>query len=223
MAADAARPAVGEQATLSGEELATLKKELERLKGELTTIQGEEPLLHVFVDSNTIAQVISGWTGIPVGRMMADQIQTILKLKDLLSERVIGQGHALEAVTRRIQTSRASMDDPNKPIGVFLLVGPSGVGKTETAVILSDLIYGGERNMITINMSEYQEAHTVSSLKGSPPGYVGYGEGASLPKQFAVSRTAWCCWTRSRRPTPMCGSSSFRYSTRGSLRMPKVV
>ena len=176
----AVAPAATEQATLSDEELATLKTELERLKSELTGVQGEDPLLHVFVDSNTIAQVISGWTGIPVGRMVADQIQTILKLKDLLGERVIGQGHALEAVTRRIQTSRASMDDPNKPIGVFLLVGPSGVGKTETAVILADLIYGGERNMVTINMSEYQEAHTVSSLKGSPPGYVGYGEGGVL-------------------------------------------
>lgn len=169
-----------ETATLSDEELASLKSELDKLKTELTTVQGEEPLLHVFVDGNTVAQVISGWTGIPVGRMVADQIQTILKLSNLLTEKVIGQGHALEAITRRIQTSRASMDDPNKPIGVFLLVGPSGVGKTETAIALSDLIYGGERNMVTINMSEYQEAHTVSSLKGSPPGYVGYGEGGVL-------------------------------------------
>jgi type VI secretion system protein VasG len=159
---------------------AELRKELDRLRAELAKVQGESPLLHTEVDSQTIAEVISGWTGIPIGRMMADQIQTILNLKNLLAERVIGQDHALEAITRRIQTSRAGMDDPSKPIGVFLLAGPSGVGKTETAVVLADLIYGGERNMVTINMSEYQEAHTVSSLKGAPPGYVGYGEGGVL-------------------------------------------
>ncbi|MGL5094523.1 MAG: AAA family ATPase, partial [Planctomycetia bacterium] len=134
----------------------------------------------VFVDSNTVAAVVNAWTGIPVGRMLADEITTVLKMKELLAERVIGQDHGLDAIARRIRTSRANMDDPQRPIGVFLLVGPSGVGKTETAVALSDLLYGGERNLVTINMSEYQEAHTVSSLKGSPPGYVGYGEGGVL-------------------------------------------
>lgn len=165
---------------LTEAEAAEYKTRLDELKTQLAKVQGENPLLHIDVNSQTIAEVISGWTGIPIGRMMADQIKTILDLKRYLAEKVIGQDHALEAITRRIQTSRASMDDPSKPIGVFLLAGPSGVGKTETAIVLADLIYGGERNMITINMSEYQEAHTVSSLKGSPPGYVGYGEGGVL-------------------------------------------
>src|SRR6185437_12046714 len=131
-------------------------------------------------DSQTIAEVIAGWTGIPVGKMLADEIKTILSLHTKLEERVIGQSQALDAIAQRIRTSRASLTDPRKPIGVFLMVGPSGVGKTETALTLADAIYGGERNLITINMSEYQEAHTVSSLKGSPPGYVGYGEGGVL-------------------------------------------
>ncbi len=136
--------------------------------------------MQVSVDSQTIAEVIAGWTGIPVGKMLADEIQTVLRLKSKLEERVIGQSHALEAIAQRIRTSRANLTDPRRPIGVFLLVGPSGVGKTETALSLADTLYGGERNLITINMSEYQEAHTVSSLKGSPPGYVGYGEGGVL-------------------------------------------
>jgi type VI secretion system protein VasG len=136
--------------------------------------------LQVSVDSQTIAQVIAGWTGIPVGKMLADEIQTVLKLRSKLEERVIGQSHALESLAQRIRTSRANLTDPRRPVGVFLLVGPSGVGKTETALALADALYGGERNLITINMSEYQEAHTVSSLKGSPPGYVGYGEGGVL-------------------------------------------
>ena len=132
------------------------------------------------VDAQTIAEVVAGWTGIPVGKMLADEIQTVLKLRSKLEERVIGQSHALEAIAQRIRTARANLTDPRRPIGVFLLVGPSGVGKTETALALADTLYGGERNLITINMSEYQEAHTVSSLKGSPPGYVGYGEGGVL-------------------------------------------
>ena len=132
------------------------------------------------VDSGAVAQIIAGWTGIPVGRMVADEIQTVLKLKESLEERVIGQSHALDAIAQRVRTSRANLEDPDKPKGVFLLVGTSGVGKTETAIALADALYGGERSMITIAMSEYQEAHTVSSLKGSPPGYVGYGEGGVL-------------------------------------------
>src|SRR3546814_10043572 len=127
-----------------------------------------------------VAQIIAAWTGIPVGKMVSDEIQTVLGLRDLLEERVIGQGHALDAIAQRVRTSRANLEDPGKPKGVFLLVGTSGVGKTETAIALADVLYGGERNMITIKMSEYQEAHTVSSLKGSPPGYVGFGQGGGL-------------------------------------------
>jgi type VI secretion system protein VasG len=127
-----------------------------------------------------VGEVISGWTGIPVGKMLKDEIATILALQKHLGNRVIGQPYALDVISQRIQTSRASLDDPAKPVGVFMLVGPSGVGKTETALALSDLLYGGEHNLITINMSEFQEAHTVSTLKGSPPGYVGYGEGVVL-------------------------------------------
>jgi type VI secretion system protein VasG len=127
-----------------------------------------------------VGEVISGWTGIPIGKMLKDEIAAILNLEKHLGARVIGQGHALGQISQRIRTSKAHLEDPNKPIGVFLLVGPSGVGKTETALALADLLYGGERNMVTINMSEFQEAHTVSTLKGSPPGYVGYGEGGVL-------------------------------------------
>jgi len=147
---------------------------------ELRQAQGETPLMQPVVTSQTIAEVISGCTGIPVGKMLADEINTVLQLKDRLARRVIGQDHALEAISQRIRTARANLTDPRRPVGVFLLVGPSGVGKTETALALADTLYGGERNLVTINMSEYQEAHTVSSLKGSPPGYVGYGEGGVL-------------------------------------------
>ena len=136
--------------------------------------------MQVCVDSQTVAEVVSGWTGIPVGKMMTDQIQTVLKLQDKLQERVIGQSSALAVISDRIRTSRAGLTDPRRPIGVFLLVGPSGVGKTETALALADALYGGERNLVVINMSEFQEAHTVSTLKGAPPGYVGYGEGGVL-------------------------------------------
>ena len=157
-----------------------LRSRLAGLKQQLTVLQGENPMIRVSVDSHLIGEVISGWTGIPVGKMLRDEVTTILELEAHLGNRVIGQGHALEAISRRIRTSKARLDDPGKPVGVFLLVGPSGVGKTETALALSDLLYGGERNLITINMSEFQEAHTVSTLKGSPPGYVGYGEGGVL-------------------------------------------
>jgi len=159
---------------------AALKAELDALNKELEKQQGESPLMQACVTSQTIAEVISGWTGIPVGKMLTDEIHTVLALKDRLEQRVIGQSHALEAIASRIRTARANLTDPRRPIGVFLLVGPSGVGKTETAITLAETLYGGERNLITINMSEYQEAHTVSSLKGSPPGYVGYGEGGVL-------------------------------------------
>jgi len=153
---------------------------LAKLEAELEALQGDEPLMRVCVDTQTVSEVISGWTGIPVGKMVKDEIGSVLDLSQQLGRRVIGQNHALDSIAQRIITSRASLDDPGKPVGVFLLVGPSGVGKTETALALSDLLYGGERNLITINMSEFQEAHTVSTLKGSPPGYVGYGEGGVL-------------------------------------------
>jgi len=157
-----------------------LRAELAGLTSELRALQGETPLVQVVVDDNLIGQVISGWTGIPVGKMLRDEAHVTLNLEGHLETRIIGQSHALEAISRRIRTSRAGIEDPGKPVGVFLLVGPSGVGKTETALALSDLLYGGERNLITINMSEFQEPHTVSTLKGSPPGYVGYGEGGVL-------------------------------------------
>ncbi len=157
-----------------------LRAELEKLNAELDALQGDSPLMRVCVDTQIVGEVISAWTGIPVGKMQQDEINTVLNLKDLMAARVIGQNHALEAIAQRISTNRAGMDDPVKPVGVFMLVGPSGVGKTETALALADFLYGGERNLITINMSEFQEAHTVSSLKGAPPGYVGYGEGGVL-------------------------------------------
>ena len=157
-----------------------LRKQLQELESQLSKLQGEAGLIRVCVDAHIVGEVISGWTGIPVGKMMKDEIATILQLQKLLGNRVIGQPYALEIISQRIETSRASLDDPNKPVGVFMLVGPSGVGKTETALALSDQLYGGEHNLITINMSEFQESHTVSTLKGSPPGYVGYGEGGVL-------------------------------------------
>lgn len=157
-----------------------LKTELKRLTADLKSIQGENPLMQPVVTGQSVAEVISGWTGIPIGKMVADEINAVLNLSQTLRERVLGQDHALEAISQRIRTSRAGLTDPKRPIGVFLLVGTSGVGKTETALALAESLYGGERNLISINMSEYQEAHTVSSLKGSPPGYVGYGEGGVL-------------------------------------------
>jgi type VI secretion system protein VasG len=160
-----------------GEDLAA---SLNRLEKGLDAIQSDEPMIPVCVDSGVVASVISGWTGIPVGKMLADELHTVLNLKEKLAERVVGQDQALDAIARRVRTSRADLDDPGKPVGVFLLVGPSGVGKTETAFALADMIYGGDRNMVTVNMSEFQEAHTVSSLKGAPPGYVGYGRGGVL-------------------------------------------
>ncbi len=161
-------------------ETETLRTELASLNAELDKLQGELPLMRVCVDAHIVGDVLSAWTGIPVGNMLKDEIATVLSLEKHLGSRVIGQDHALEAISQRIRTSKANLEDPNKPIGVFMLVGPSGVGKTETALALSDLFYGGEKNLITINMSEFQEAHTVSTLKGSPPGYVGYGEGGVL-------------------------------------------
>lgn len=145
------------------------KQQLNELNETLAQLQGDTPLVQVCVDGQVVGEVISAWTGIPLGKMLKDEINTVLSLKPLLEERVIGQTHALEAIAQRIRTARANLEDPGKPKGVFLLVGPSGVGKTETALALADILYGGERNIVTINMSEFQEAHTVATLKGSPP------------------------------------------------------
>lgn len=158
---------------------ATLAK-LKLLEYEIKTLQGEKPMIHPQVDAQCVAGVVADWTGIPVGRMVRNEIENVLNLAHGLGARIVGQPHALDTIARRIQTNRAGLDDPNKPVGVFMLAGTSGVGKTETALALAENLYGGEHNVITINMSEYQEAHTVSSLKGAPPGYVGYGEGGVL-------------------------------------------
>jgi type VI secretion system protein VasG len=165
---------------LASEERDKLLGELKLLQGQLKQFQGEAPLIFPSVDANAIASVVADWTGIPVGRMVKNEIEQVLGLADILERRVIGQRHALEMIARRVHTSRARLDNPNRPIGVFMLVGPSGTGKTETALTLAEALYGGEQNLISINMSEFQEAHTVSTLKGSPPGYVGYGEGGVL-------------------------------------------
>ncbi len=175
---------------LSPEEVQNLRGEIARLNEELAKVQGDSPLMQVCVDAQAVAEVVSGWTGIPVGKVMKDEIQTVLSLRERLEERIIGQSHALEAISQRIRTARAKLEDPRRPIGVFMLVGPSGVGKTETALALADTLFGGERNSVIINMSEYQEPHTVSGLKGSPPGYVGYGEGGVLTE--AVRRKPYC-------------------------------
>ncbi|MCC6123541.1 MAG: type VI secretion system ATPase TssH [Pirellulales bacterium] len=165
---------------LTPEKRAELLAELTDLTAKLKQLQGENPLMQVCVDSQAIAEVVSGWTGIPVGRMVTDEIRTVLALKERMEERIVGQSHALDAIAQRIRTSRANLTDPRRPIGVFLLVGPSGVGKTETAITLAELLYGGDQNMTVINMSEFKEEHKVSLLMGSPPGYVGYGEGGVL-------------------------------------------
>ena len=163
--------------------------ELAKLLAELRALQGETPMVPLQVDGHVVSEIVSAWTGIPLGRMVKDELRTVLNLKPLLAARVIGQNHALDAIAQRVRTATANLEDPNKPRGVFLFAGPSGVGKTETALALADILYGGERKLITINMSEYQEAHSVSGLKGSPPGYVGYGEGGVLTE--AVRRNPY--------------------------------
>ncbi|ABN81407.1 type VI secretion ATPase, ClpV1 family [Burkholderia pseudomallei] len=167
---------------------ATRAKLAERVDA-LRARQGNQPMVPLQVDGHVVAEIVASWTGIPLGRMVKDEIETVLNLRDLLGARVIGQDHALGAIAQRVRTATANLEDPNKPRGVFMFVGPSGVGKTETALALADVLYGGERKLITINMSEYQEAHSVSGLKGSPPGYVGYGEGGVLTE--AVRRNPY--------------------------------
>jgi type VI secretion system protein VasG len=178
--AAAAKPEASATKPLTPEERTQLLAELAGLQSKLATLQGESPLILPSVDEQAVAAVVQDWTGVPVGRMVKNEVESLLNLADTLNQRVIGQRHALEMIARRIHTSRAKLDNPSKPIGVFMLCGPSGVGKTETALTLAEALYGGEQNVITINMSEFQEKHTVSTLKGSPPGYVGYGEGGIL-------------------------------------------
>ena len=158
-------------------------------RDELKQIQGAAPLVHERVDEHMVGQIIADWTGIPIGKMLNDEIAAVLGLEDKLACRVMGQPYALHSLVQGVKTARAQLEDPNKPQGVFLFIGPSGVGKTETALALADELYGGERHLITINMSEYQEAHTVSTLKGAPPGYVGYGQGGILTE--AVRRNPY--------------------------------
>ncbi len=167
-------------ATQDDDRRGLLKERLKVVQAQLAALQGEAPLILPTVDYQAVAAVVGDWTGIPVGRMARNEMETILNIAAILGRRVIGQDHAMEMIARRVQTSRAGLDNPNKPVGVFLLAGTSGVGKTETALALAEALYGGEQNLITINMSEFQEAHTVSTLKGAPPGYVGYGEGGVL-------------------------------------------
>jgi len=167
-------------ALLNKNDLKKIKTKLHGLMEKLENIQGDNPMIQVNVGSQAIAEVVANWTGIPVGKMVSDEIDSILKLADALGNRVIGQPHALNALAENIRTSRAGLTDPRKPIGVFLMVGPSGVGKTESALALADTLYGGEHNISTINMSEFKEEHKISMLLGSPPGYVGYGEGGVL-------------------------------------------
>ncbi|NUR21981.1 type VI secretion system ATPase TssH [Frateuria sp.] len=177
--AEAGAVAVASPALTDAERAAALE-ELKGLQAQLAELQGETPLILPTVDYVAVGSVVSDWTGIPVGRMVKSELETVMNLASIMGKRVIGQDHAMEMVAKRIQTSRAGLDNPNKPIGVFMLAGTSGVGKTETALALAEALYGGEQNLITINMSEFQEAHTVSTLKGAPPGYVGYGEGGVL-------------------------------------------
>jgi type VI secretion system protein VasG len=173
----------------AGEDHKEQSTALQALIGQLRELQGETPLVPLQVDGHTVAAIVASWTGIPLGRMVKDEIRTVMNLRGMLDERILGQGHASGIVAQRVRTARANLEDPNKPKGVFLFVGTSGVGKTETALALADLLYGGERKLVTINMSEYQEAHSVSGLKGSPPGYVGYGEGGVLTE--AVRRNPY--------------------------------
>jgi type VI secretion system protein VasG len=179
-AAEAAPEVAPKVPSMTDGERADLQAQLRAVQDKLHALQGETPLILPTVDYQAVAAVVGDWTGIPVGRMARNEIETILKVAEHLGQRVIGQDHAMEMIAKRIQTSRAGLDNPSKPIGVFMLAGTSGVGKTETALALAEALYGGEQNVITINMSEYQEAHTVSTLKGAPPGYVGYGEGGVL-------------------------------------------
>ena len=171
-------------------DLQALSQELTEFREKLNALQGDSPLARPYADAQAVAEVVAGWTGIPLGKMVTSSIQSIMNLDQVMKARVVGQDHSLDVLAERIRTASAGLTDPRRPLGVFMLVGPSGVGKTETALTLADTMYGGERSLVTINMSEFQESHTVSLLKGSPPGYVGYGEGGILTE--AVRRRPYC-------------------------------
>ena len=176
-----------------------VKKELESLSEELEHLQADAPLVRIEVDPDVVAKVVSDWTGIPLGRVMRDQAAGVLDLEERLSKRIKGQDMGLSAITEVIKSAKAGLKDPDQPMGIFLLVGPSGVGKTETALSLADVLFGGEQFVTSINMSEFQEQHTVSRLIGSPPGYVGFGEGGVLTEAVDSARTQWYCSTRSKK------------------------
>ncbi|WP_298289354.1 type VI secretion system ATPase TssH [Novosphingobium sp.] len=180
----AARDALTEARKAAGDGLVegedALKDALKAALGVMAEAHGDNPMVFGVVDQDAIAAVVGDWTGIPMGRMVKNEIESVLTISDQLKKRVIGQDHAMDSIAKRIQTSRAKLDNPNKPVGVFMLCGPSGVGKTETAMVLSELLFSGDDSLIVINMSEFQEAHTVSTLKGAPAGYVGYGQGGVL-------------------------------------------
>lgn len=188
---------------------------LQQAETALREWQSEEPVVFPEVNAAVVAAIVADWTGIPAGRMIKDEASQILELPVRLAQRVTGQDSALAQIGERIQTARAGLGDPRKPIGVFMLAGPSGVGKTETALALAEAIYGGEQNLITINMSEFQEAHTVSTLKGAPPGYVGYGEGGVLTEAVRRHPGAWCSLMRLKKRTMTFTNSSIRCLTRG--------
>ena len=202
-----------------------LTEQLKSLQTELKEAQGETPLILPTVDEVAIGSVVADWTGIPVGRMVKDEVETVLNLAEHMKDRIVGQDHALEMIARRIQTSRANLDNPGKPIGVFMLAGPSsGVGKTESAALaLAEALYGGEQNVITINMSEFQEAHTVSTLKGAPPGTSATAKAACSPKPCAGDPTAsWCCSTKWKRPIKDVHESLLsRFLTKGRWKTEK--
>jgi type VI secretion system protein VasG len=200
-----------------------LRDQLAALEQQLREMQGDAPLLFTQVDGQAVAEVVAGWTGIPVGRMVGDEIRAVLSLRDKMAERVIGQPQALQAVAEAIQTSRAQLTDPRKPIGVFLMVGTSGVGKTETALTLAETLYGGEQNLTVLNMSEFKEEHKVSMLVGAPRVMSGMAKAAFSPKRCGGAHTVSCCSTKSRRRTLACTTYSTSFSTRARCATAKAV
>ena len=197
-----------------------LLAELREAEAELRGLQGESPLIFPHVDAQAVASVIADWTGIPVGRMVKNEIQAVLSLADNLEKRVVGQRHALEAIARRIQTSRAALDNPSKPIGVFMLAGPSGVGKTETALALAETLYGGEGNLITINMSEFQEAHRFHAQRFATR-LRRLRRRRRPHRRVRRRRIPWCFSTKSKRRIPT--HEIFQASTRASWKTAKAV
>ena len=207
-----------EKTQLTDADKEKLKSELENLDAQLAGVQAEQPLMHVCVNAQAVAEVIAAWTGIPVGRMVSDEIHSLLNLDQTLEQRVVGQSHALRAIAQNVRTSRAKLTDPNKPIGVFLMVGTSGVGKTETALALADSLYGGEQNLTTINMSEFKEEHKVSLLMGSPPGYVGYGEGGVLTEAVRRKPYSVLCLDEMEKAHPGVQDIFYQVFDKGTMK-----